>query len=74
MHQKHVLGHQNASKMRTLSTKVRPKCGEEEGGVRRKGAGIGARKEKGKSEKIVKTGGRREIGDRIFRSLDVCGS
>ena len=46
---------------------------EEEGGVRRKGAGIGARKEKGKSEKIVKTGGRREIGDRIFRSLDACG-
>ena len=42
--------------------------------MRRKGAGIGARKEKGKSEKIVKTGGRREIGDRIFRSLDVCGS
>ena len=46
---------------------------EEEGGVRRKGAGIGARKEKGKSEKIEKTGGRREIGDRIFQSLDVCG-
>ena len=46
---------------------------EEEGGVRRKGAGIGARKEKGKSENIVKTGGRREIGDRIFRSLDVRG-
>ena len=46
---------------------------EEEGGVRRKGAGIGARKETGTSEKIVKTGGRREIGDRISRSLDVCG-
>ena len=28
---------------------------------------------KGKSEKRVKRGGRREIGDRISRSLDVCG-
>ena len=28
---------------------------------------------KGKSEKKVKRGGRREIGDRISRSLDVCG-
>ena len=46
---------------------------EEEGGVRRKGAGIGARKEKGKSQKRVKRRGRREIGDRISRSLDVCG-
>ena len=46
---------------------------EEEGGVRRKGAGIGSRKEKGKFEKRAKRGWRREIGDRIFRSLDVCG-
>ena len=28
---------------------------------------------KGKYEKRVKRGGRREIGDRISRSLDVCG-
>ena len=42
--------------------------------MRRNGAGIGARKEKGRSEKRVKRGGRKEIGDRIFRSLDVCGS
>ena len=28
---------------------------------------------KGESEKRVKRGGRREIGDRISRSLDVCG-
>ena len=42
--------------------------------MRRNGVGIGARKEKGRSEKIVKRGGRKEIGDRIFRSLDVCGS
>ena len=41
--------------------------------MRRKGVGIGARKEKGISEKRVKRGGRREIGDRISRSLDVCG-
>ena len=27
----------------------------------------------GRSEKNVKRGGRREIGDRISRSLDVCG-
>ena len=42
--------------------------------MRRNGVGIGARKEKGRSEKRVKRGGRKEIGDRIFRSLDVCGS
>ena len=42
--------------------------------MRRNGDGIGARKEKGRSEKRVKRGGRKEIGDRIFRSLDVCGS
>ena len=28
---------------------------------------------KGKYEKRVKRGGRRDIGDRISRSLDVCG-
>ena len=28
---------------------------------------------KGESEKRAKRGGRREIGDRISRSLDVCG-
>ena len=42
--------------------------------MRRNGVGIGARKEKGRYEKRVKRGGRKEIGDRIFRSLDVCGS
>ena len=46
---------------------------EEEGGARRKGAGIGSRKEKGKSEKRVRRGWRREIGDRMLRSLDVRG-
>ena len=42
--------------------------------MRRNGDGIRARKEKGRPEKRVKRGGRKEIGDRIFRSLDVCGS
>ena len=42
--------------------------------MRRNGVGIGARMEKGRSEKRVKRGGRKEIGDRIVRSLDVCGS
>ena len=42
--------------------------------MRRNGVGIGARKEKGRSEKRVKRGRRKGIGDRIFRSLDVCGS
>ena len=42
--------------------------------MRRNGDGIRARKEKGRPEKRVERGGRKEIGDRIFRSLDVCGS
>ena len=46
---------------------------EEEGRARRKGAGIGSRKEKWTSEKRVRRGWRREIGDRPFRSLDVRG-
>ena len=46
---------------------------EEEGGVRRKGAGIGARKEKGTSGKWVTRRRRTEIGDRNSPSLHVCG-